>query len=68
VVNRQGGRKKLKDYFIDQKVPREKRDEVLLLAKGSEVFWIIGYRLSERCKVTEDTEKVLEISYFPEEV
>jgi tRNA(Ile)-lysidine synthase len=68
VVNRQGGRKKLKDYFIDQKIPREKRDEVLLLAKGSEVFWIIGYRLSERCKVSEDTEKVLEISYFPEEV
>lgn len=65
VINRQGGKKKIKDYFIDLKIPREKRDQILLLAKGQEVFWIIGYRISERCKVTEQTSRVLKLEYCP---
>ncbi len=35
-----GGRKKLKDFFIDKKIPREERDNILLVAAGSEVIWI----------------------------
>ncbi len=35
------GSKKLQDYFVDQKVPKFYRDEVLLLTKGSNVLWII---------------------------
>lgn len=67
VVNEQGGRKKIKDYFIDLKIPREERNRVLLLARDSEIFWIIGYRLSEHCKVREGTENVVKIEYFPQE-
>ena len=36
------GRKKLQDFFVDQKVPRQRRDSVLLAAAGSEILWIIG--------------------------
>lgn len=64
VINRQGGRKKLKDYFIDLKMPREERERVLLLAKGSEIFWVIGYRISEDCRISENTENILEIEYL----
>lgn len=67
VINRSGGRKKIKDFFIDLKIPREERDKILLLAKGSEIFWVIGYRISERCKISEDTKNILEIEYFAEE-
>lgn len=42
------GRKKLKDLFIDRKVPRLERDKVLVIAEGSEVLWIPGYAVSER--------------------
>ena len=59
VINRQGGRKKVKDFFIDHKVPREERDRVLLVADGSEVVWLVGYRLSQNYMVEENTETIL---------
>ena len=51
VVNRQGGRKKLKDYLIDEKVPRQVRDRIPVVAQGSHILWVIGYRISEAAKV-----------------
>lgn len=59
VINRQGGRKKVKDFFIDHKVPREERDRVLLVADGSEVVWLVGYRLSQNYMVEGNTETIL---------
>lgn len=61
VINEQGGRKKLKDYFIDEKIERRERDRMWLLADGSHVLWVIGGRMSAACRVTERTEKVLKI-------
>lgn len=55
------GSKKLKDYFIDEKIPRAKRDNIELIADGKEVVWLIGSRISEKYKITKDTKKVLEI-------
>ena len=60
-VNAQGGRKKLKDYFIDCKIPREKRESLTLLADGSHILWIVGYRISEYYKVTSQTKQVLKV-------
>ena len=37
----QGGRKKLQDFFVDSKIPKNRRDEILLLACGSHVLWIL---------------------------
>ena len=61
-VNVQGGRKKLKDYMIDCKIPREERDAIWLFADGSHVLWIPGFRISEAAKVTDETKKILEIT------
>lgn len=61
-INAQGGRKKLKNYFIDKKIPQKKRDEVLLLADGSHVMWILGDRISEHYKVTDKTKNILKVS------
>lgn len=41
------GSKKLKDFFIDEKIPRSERDKYLLLASGKRVFWILGLRKSQ---------------------
>ena len=35
------GSKKLQDFFVDQKVPKHYRDKLLVLAKGSEVLWVL---------------------------
>ncbi len=42
-----GGKKKLKDFFIDEKVPLSKRDEYWVLASGKTVFWILGLRKAQ---------------------
>ena len=66
-VCKSGGHKKLKDFFIDCKIPADKRDDILLLADGSEVIWVIGYRLSEAYKVVPGQEKVLQVEFIQEE-
>ena len=63
IIDNLGRRKKIKDLFIDMKIPRENRDDVLLLARGSEILWVIGYRMSEKCKVGKDTKKVIRVKY-----
>ena len=56
-----GSRKLLRRLFIDDKIPRQDRDKVLLIAQGSHVLWVIGGRISEAYKITENTERILEI-------
>ncbi len=63
VVDSKGSRKKLKDFFINLKVPKEQRDKVLLLADGSEILWIIGYRINYNYRVTEETKEILKLEY-----
>lgn len=63
VVDNQGSRKKLKDYFINEKIPKEKRDDLLLLADGKHVVWIIGYRISSYYKVSDSTSRIIKITY-----
>ncbi len=60
------GTKKLKEYFIDNKVPRDIRDMIPLLALDKEVVWIVGNKISDNYKVTDNTRTVLKISCIPE--
>jgi tRNA(Ile)-lysidine synthase len=53
------GTQKLKNFFIDHKVPKFERPKVPLLVSGEMIAWIVGYRIDERVKVTEKTKKVL---------
>ena len=49
------GSKKLKDFFIDRKIPMEERDDILLVLAGKEIVWIVGYEISQLCRITEAT-------------
>lgn len=44
VILGNGCRKKLSDYFIDKKIPKHCRDQILLLAVGSRILWVLGDR------------------------
>jgi len=57
------GTKKLKDFFIDSKIPREEREKIPLVAKGKEIVWVIGYKISDKFKITENTKNILKLEF-----
>ncbi len=55
-------KKKLSDYFIDQKFSIPEKEQCWLLVSGEKIVWIIGHRLDNRFKVSDKTQEVLELS------
>ena len=55
------GHKKLKEYLINEKVSRQERESLLVLAEESNILWVIGYRMGEDYKITSDTKYVLQV-------
>ena len=55
------GTQKLKNFFINHKIPKFERPKVPLLVSGEMIAWIVGYRIDERVKITEKTRKVLAV-------
>ena len=54
------GRKKLKEFFIDKKIPREERKKLpVLTTKNNDILWIVGLRMDERFRAREDTVREL---------
>ena len=62
-VNDSGSQKKLNRYFIDEKIPAPRRDEIWLVAAGTEILWVVGGRINSDYKITSRTRRVLEIQY-----
>jgi tRNA(Ile)-lysidine synthase len=56
------GNKKLKDFFIDAKIPQEERDSVPIICDDRGILWIGGYRQTDRGKVTEKTTHFLQLT------
>ena len=59
------GERKLKEFFIDRKVPRQHRDRTLLLARGKEILWVVGVGLSDEVKVRPETVRLLRLRAEP---
>ncbi len=53
--------KSIKDYFITQKIPRTQRDKILLLTEKEHVLWVVGHRISEYYKISENTKYILQV-------
>jgi tRNA(Ile)-lysidine synthase len=53
-----GAGKKLKDFLMDERVPREERERTLLVAGRCGIVWVVGLRLDERAKVTPATRRL----------
>jgi tRNA(Ile)-lysidine synthase len=58
------GSKKLKDFFIDAKVPKSRRRQIPILCSNDHIIWVVGHRLDDRVKVTSNTSRVLRLSYL----
>ena len=63
VFFKDGRTRKLKDYWIDKKIPKDDRNNIPLLCADGEIIAIIGDRIAESHKIKETTKQGLVITY-----
>lgn len=61
VIDEKGHQKKLKSWFVDEKIPKEVRDSQLLLAENNDILWVLGHRMSQAYQVKQSTKWILQI-------
>lgn len=55
------GKKKISDFFTDNKVPLRDRRNVAILESGDQVVWVCGHQIDDRFKVNSKTKKILKM-------
>ena len=55
------GFKKISDFLIDEKIPVHQKENTWLLCSGQKVVWVMGHRIDNRFKISENTRQVLKI-------
>jgi tRNA(Ile)-lysidine synthase len=55
------GMKKLSDFFVDEKYSIPEKESAWILASGNQLVWIVGKRMDDRVKITENTKRILRI-------
>ncbi len=58
-------RKKLSDFFIDEKIPIPDKERCWLLCSGDNIVWVIGHRIDHRFRVTKRTKELLVVGFLP---
>lgn len=67
IIHPDGSKKKLKEWLIHEKIPRELRDVLPIVAVENEVLWIVGHRTGEGARISPETKVVLQVEYIPSE-
>lgn len=60
-INKEHRKQSLQDYMVNEKIPKEERDRVILLGSGNHILWVVGKRISEYYKITKETKRVLKV-------
>lgn len=57
-------KKKLSDYLIDAKIPVTDKKNIWVITADSKIIWIIGHRIDDRFKITDNTKSLYIIEYI----
>lgn len=60
-INEALSKKTLKKYYIEEKIPRNERENLYVLADGSHIVWVPGYRISQYYKISPETKNILQV-------
>ncbi|MDE7284453.1 MAG: tRNA lysidine(34) synthetase TilS [Lachnospiraceae bacterium] len=60
-INAAMQKKTVKEYMVNEKIPKMQRERIYLLADGAHILWIPGYRISQYYKVDENTKRILQV-------
>jgi tRNA(Ile)-lysidine synthase len=55
--------KKLQDFMVDSRIPSSWRDRVPLVCSPGRILWVVGWRIDDRVKVSENTKQVLRLQF-----
>jgi tRNA(Ile)-lysidine synthase len=55
--------KKLQDFMVDAKIPASWRSHIPLLCTGTQILWLVGWRIDDKFKVTGSTKKFLQVTF-----
>ena len=56
------GKKKISDFFVDQKIEGHIKNRIPLVCSGTDIIWVAGMRLDNRFKVNETCKKIYQIT------
>lgn len=56
------GKRKVSDFLIDNKVSMAEKERQFVLLSGDEIVWVVGRRIDDRYRLTQDTDTVLRIT------
>lgn len=59
------GKKLLSDFFIDNKIDRDTKNKLPLLALEKEIFWIPGLRISEKLRLSDSMAPCFKLKFNP---
>ena len=62
-IGMKGKKKKLSDYFTDEKISLTEKQHIWLMLSGGKICWIAGRRMDEHFKITQQTKKVIEVKF-----
>ena len=60
-----GGSQKVKSFLTNQKVPSSQRKDVQILLSEGKVVWVVGIRIDDAFKVSNQTKRILNIKWLP---
>jgi tRNA(Ile)-lysidine synthase len=59
-------KKKLSRFFIDRKLSVTDKEKVWVIEANKKIIWVIGHRIDERFRVTDNTPSTLKFQFVPQ--